>query len=54
LAGLPAVRRKNFDARCRAFSGVKDGSIRQVQAAECICAMMEERARELEKTMEFD
>jgi uncharacterized protein YecT (DUF1311 family) len=36
------------------FSGVQDGSIRQVQAAECIRSMTAARARELEKAMEFD
>jgi uncharacterized protein YecT (DUF1311 family) len=41
------------DANC-GFYGTKDGSIRQVQEAECIRAMTEERARELEKAMNFD
>jgi uncharacterized protein YecT (DUF1311 family) len=41
------------DANC-AFYGVQDGSIRQVQGAECIRAMTEDRARELEKAMKFD
>jgi uncharacterized protein YecT (DUF1311 family) len=41
------------DANC-GFYGVQDGSIRQVQAAECIRSMTEDRARELEKAMEFD
>jgi uncharacterized protein YecT (DUF1311 family) len=36
------------------FYGVQDGSIRGVQAAECIRWMTEDRARELEKAMEFD
>ena len=40
------------DANC--FYGVQDGSIRQVQAAECIRSMTEDRARELEKAMNFD
>jgi uncharacterized protein YecT (DUF1311 family) len=40
------------DANC--FYGVQDGSIRQVQAAECIRSMTEDRARELEKAMTFD
>ena len=41
------------DANC-AFYGVEDGSIRQVQAAECIRSMTEDRAHELEKAMKFD
>jgi uncharacterized protein YecT (DUF1311 family) len=41
------------DANC-AFYGVQDGSIRQVQAAECIRSMTEDRAHELEKAMKFD
>jgi uncharacterized protein YecT (DUF1311 family) len=41
------------DANC-GFYGTKDGSIRQVQGAECIRSMTEDRARELEKAMEFD
>jgi uncharacterized protein YecT (DUF1311 family) len=41
------------DANC-GFYGTQDGSIRQVQAAECIHSMTEDRARELEKAMEFD
>src|SRR5271156_2918936 len=41
------------DANC-GFYGVQDGSIRQVQAAECIRSMTEDRARELEKAMELD
>ena len=41
------------DANC-GFYGVQDGSIRQVQAAECIRSMTEDRARELEKAMQFD
>ena len=36
------------DANC-AFYGVQDGSIRQVQAAECIRSMTEDRAHELER-----
>ena len=36
------------------FYGTQDGSIRQVQAAECIRSMTEDRARELEKAMKFD
>jgi uncharacterized protein YecT (DUF1311 family) len=41
------------DANC-GFYGVQDGSIRQVQAAECIRSMTEDRAYELEKAMKFD
>jgi uncharacterized protein YecT (DUF1311 family) len=41
------------DANC-GFYGVQDGSIRQVQAAECIRSMTEDRAHELEKAMKFD
>ena len=41
------------DANC-AFYGVQDGSIRQVQAAECIRSMTEDRAYELEKALNFD
>ena len=41
------------DGNC-GFYGVQDGSIRQVQAAECIRSMTEDRARELEKAMTFD
>jgi uncharacterized protein YecT (DUF1311 family) len=41
------------DANC-GFYGTHDGSIRQVQAAECIRSMTEDWARELEKAMEFD
>jgi len=41
------------DANC-GFYGVQDGSIRQVQAAECVRSMTEDRARELEKAMTFD
>jgi hypothetical protein len=37
-----------------AVYGVQDGSIRQVQAAECIRSMTDDRARELEKGMTFD
>ena len=36
------------------FYGTQDGSIRQVQAAECTRSMTEDRARELEKAMNFD
>ena len=41
------------DANC-AFYGTRDGSIRQVQAAECLRSMTEDRARELEKAMKLD
>ena len=41
------------DANC-GFYRVQDGSIRQVQAAECIRSMTDDRARELEKAMTFD
>jgi uncharacterized protein YecT (DUF1311 family) len=41
------------DANC-GFYGVEDGSIRQVQAAECIRSMTEDRARELEKALKLD
>ena len=41
------------DANC-GFYGVQDVSIRQVQAAECIRSMTEDRARELEKAMKLD
>ena len=41
------------DANC-AFYGTHDGSIRQVQAAECLRSMTEDRARELEKAMSLD
>jgi uncharacterized protein YecT (DUF1311 family) len=41
------------DANC-GFYGTKDGSIRQVQGAECIRSMTEDRAHELEKAMKFD
>ena len=41
------------DANC-AFYGVQDGSIRQVQAAECIRSMTEDRARELEEATKLD
>jgi uncharacterized protein YecT (DUF1311 family) len=36
------------DANC-AFYGTRDGSIRQVQAAECIRSMTEDRTRELKR-----
>jgi uncharacterized protein YecT (DUF1311 family) len=41
------------DANC-GFYGTQDGLIRQVQGAECIRSMTEDRARELEKAMKFD
>jgi uncharacterized protein YecT (DUF1311 family) len=41
------------DANC-GFYGAQEGSIRQVQAAECMRSMTEERARELETAMKFD
>ncbi len=41
------------DANC-GFYGTQDGSIRQVQAAECMRSMTEDRAHELEKAMKFD
>ena len=41
------------DANC-SFYGVHDGSIRQVQAAECLRSMTEDRARELEDAMKLD
>ena len=41
------------DANC-GFYGAQEGSIRQVQAAECMRSMTEDRARELEKAMKFE
>jgi uncharacterized protein YecT (DUF1311 family) len=41
------------DANC-VFYGTQDGSIRQVQAAECMRPMTEDRASELEKAMRLD
>ena len=41
------------DANC-AFYGTRDGSIRQVQGAECIRSMTEDRARELENALKLD
>jgi uncharacterized protein YecT (DUF1311 family) len=41
------------DANCR-FYASQDGSIRQIQAAECLRAMTQERTLELEKAMKFD
>jgi uncharacterized protein YecT (DUF1311 family) len=41
------------DANC-GFYRTQDGSIRQVQAAECVRSMTDDRARELESAMKFD
>lgn len=41
------------DANC-GFYGAQEGSIRQVQAAECLRAMTQDRARELERAMKLD
>jgi uncharacterized protein YecT (DUF1311 family) len=41
------------DANC-AFYGTQNGSIRQVQAAECLRSMTEDRAHELEKALKLD
>jgi uncharacterized protein YecT (DUF1311 family) len=41
------------DANCR-FYGSQDGSIRQIQGAECLRSMTADRALELEKAMKFD
>lgn len=41
------------DANCR-FYGSQEGSIRQIQASECLRAMTQDRALELEKSMKFD
>jgi uncharacterized protein YecT (DUF1311 family) len=41
------------DANC-GFYGTQDGSTRQVQAAECVRSITEDRAREFEKAMNFD
>lgn len=41
------------DANCRFYES-QDGSIRQVQAAECLRTMTRDRALELEKAMKFD
>jgi uncharacterized protein YecT (DUF1311 family) len=40
------------DTNC-SFYGAQEGSIREVQAAECMRSMTEDRARELEKAMIF-
>jgi uncharacterized protein YecT (DUF1311 family) len=41
------------DTNCR-FYGSQEGTIRQIQAAECLRAMTQDRALELEKAMKFD
>jgi uncharacterized protein YecT (DUF1311 family) len=41
------------DANCR-FYGSQDGSIRQIEAAECVRAMTRDRTLEMEKAMKFD
>jgi uncharacterized protein YecT (DUF1311 family) len=41
------------DANCR-FYGSQEGTIRQIQAAECLRAMTQDRALELEHAMKFD
>jgi uncharacterized protein YecT (DUF1311 family) len=41
------------DANCR-FYASQDGTIRQIQAAECVRALTQDRALELEKAMKFD
>lgn len=41
------------DANCR-FYGAQEGTIRQIEAAECLRAMTQDRALELEKAMKFD
>ena len=41
------------EANCR-FYDAQEGTIRQVQAAECVRAMAEARTRELEQAMKFD
>jgi uncharacterized protein YecT (DUF1311 family) len=41
------------DANCRLY-GSQEGSMRQIQAAECLRAMTQDRALELEKAMKFD
>lgn len=41
------------DANC-GFYAAQQGTIREVQAAECLRSMTEDRARELEKAMKFD
>ena len=41
------------DTNCR-FYGLQEGTIRQIQAAECLRSMTQDRALELEKAMKFD
>ena len=41
------------NANCH-FYGSQEGSIREIQAAECLRAMTQDRALELEKAMKFD
>jgi uncharacterized protein YecT (DUF1311 family) len=41
------------DANC-AFYDAQDGTIRQIQAAECVRSMTKDRALELESAMKFD
>ncbi|MGD9614786.1 MAG: lysozyme inhibitor LprI family protein [Alphaproteobacteria bacterium] len=41
------------DANCE-FYGAQEGTIRQIQAAECLRAMTDDRARELEQAMKFE
>ena len=53
---LPVAQRlwvQYRDANC-AFYGTRDGSIRQVQGAECIRSMTEDRAHELEEAIKLD
>jgi uncharacterized protein YecT (DUF1311 family) len=53
LLSAPRLWVQYRDANC-GFYGVQDGSIRKVQAAECIRSMTEYRARELEKPLKLD
>lgn len=41
------------DTNCR-FYGSQEGTMRQIQAAECLRAMTQDRALELEKALKFD
>jgi uncharacterized protein YecT (DUF1311 family) len=41
------------DANC-GFYAAQEGTIREVQAAECLRSMTEDRARELEQAMKFE
>jgi uncharacterized protein YecT (DUF1311 family) len=41
------------DANCR-FYGSQEGTIRQIQAAECLKTMTRDRATELERAMKFE